>query len=82
MYRRRESAEVRARAGPHHAAVLAVPRHQLQGRAAAAAGRTLERHLDIDLETRAWNEGYPKVREDFTITEKAPIISVNLRLKL
>ena len=21
---------------------------------------------------RAWNEGYPKVREDFTITEKAP----------
>ena len=22
--------------------------------------------------TRAWNEGYPKVREDFTITESAP----------
>ena len=21
---------------------------------------------------RAWNEGYPKVPEDFTITEKAP----------
>ena len=22
--------------------------------------------------TRAWNEGYPKVPEDFTITKKAP----------
>ena len=51
VQRRRESAEVRALGGPHHAAVLAVPRHQLQGR--AAAGLTLERHLDIDIETRA-----------------------------
>ena len=25
---------------------------------------------------RAWNEGYPKVREDFTITEKAPTFIV------
>ena len=53
VQRRRESAEVRALGGPHHAAVLPVPRHQLQGRAAAAAGRALERHLDIDIETRA-----------------------------
>ena len=28
-----------------------------------------EEHLPVS----AWNEGYPKVREDFTITEKAPI---------
>ena len=28
-----------------------------------------------ELISRAWNEGYPKVREDFTITEKAPAFS-------
>ena len=28
--------------------------------------------VEASLASRAWNEGYPKVREDFTFTVKAP----------
>ena len=28
---------------------------------------------------RAWNEGYPKVHEDFTITEKTPTCVLNVK---
>ena len=44
-------------------------------RTPAAATRTLTRgHRDKwqYCSVRTWNEGYPKLREDFTITEKAP----------